>query len=455
MASIRIRFPQGDFARLRQRLLADPSQEAFGLLLGQREDAGDTRIIRVIASHFPMPADYESRSVAHLRLRREYIYDRLVEMQEKGDADTLIDVHTHPFCADGVAFSAHDDADERAFHDWLTETLDMHYASLVLSRSDYSARLWERHDGLSTPCPAQVCTQTALEHWPSADQARQMRDDHATALDPDNGFLARGVLALGLDVLRQIVHDQTIAVVGVGGLGSIIAEHLIHNGFHHLHLIDHDRVETTNLNRIVGAGLQDAQNGRLKVDAVRDHLLRINPEATITAHACGIEEPDLLPALATCDWIMLATDSHASRYRAQAIALQFGIPLIAAGVNISVNDGRITDMSGEVITARWGDRLCLNCLGRIAPTQIAAETIPGLGEVFAQRGYVNGQDVKEPAVKTLNSMLATLAVDTLLNQFTGRQAHRPIQVYENNLEPCIYADHDSLEQRTKECFHCA
>ncbi|MEA3643050.1 MAG: ThiF family adenylyltransferase [Lamprobacter sp.] len=454
MTSTRIRFSQGAFAHLRQRLLADPSREAFGLLFGQREDAGDTTIIRVVASHFPMPEDYESRSLAHLRLRREYIYDRLVDMQKQGEADTLIDVHTHPFCAGGVQFSAHDDADERAFHHWLTEILDLHYASLVLSRSDYAARLWERHEDRSTPRPARVDTQTALEQWPNADQVRETSKHDDAAMHPHTGFLARSVLALGLDVLRQIVHEQTIAVVGVGGLGSIIAEHLIHNGFHQLHLIDHDRIEITNLNRIVGASLQDAQQERLKVDAVRDHLLRINPEARITAHANGVEEPELLSALANCDWIMLATDNHASRFKAQEIALRFGIPLISAGVNISVDDGRITDMSGEVITARWGDRLCLNCLGRIAPTRIAAETIPGLSDVLSQRGYVSGQDVKEPAVKTLNTMLATLAIDTLLNQFTGRQTQAPILVYENNQSPCIYPDHDSVEQRPKTCFHC-
>jgi molybdopterin/thiamine biosynthesis adenylyltransferase len=454
MAPIRIRFAQGDFARLRQRLLADPSREAFGLLFGQREDAGDSTVIRVTESHFPTAADYESRSLAHLRLRREYIYERLVEMQEKGEANTLIDVHTHPFCAKGAAFSAHDDADERAFHGWLSRILDVHYASIVLSQSDYAARLWERREGSSYPRPARALAQTALEQWPCA-EADQPGASQVVALDPDNGFLARGVLALGLDVLRRIVHHQSIAVVGVGGLGSIIAEHLVHNGFHHLHLIDHDRVETTNLNRIVGAGVADAQHQRLKVEAVRDHLLRINPEATIEAHACGIEHERLLPALATCDWIVLATDNHASRFCAQNIALRFGIPLLSAGVNISVSDGKITDMSGEVITARWGDGLCLNCLGRIAPTKIAAETLPGLGAVLARRGYVSGQEVKEPAVKTLNTMLATLAVDTLLNQFTDRQHHRPIWVYENNQGPCIFPDIDSLDQRTKHCFHCA
>ncbi len=454
MTSIRIRFPQGAFASLRQRLLADPSQEAFALLFGRREMAGEGAIIRVIGSHFPQDGDYESRGLAHLRLRRQYIYDRLVEMRDKGEADTLIDVHTHPFSASAAAFSDQDDADERAFHRWLTDTLDdIHYASLVLSRSDYDARLWERCGAASLPRPARARAQAELEQWPCAADP-DLAPDQAAALDPAAGFLARGVLALGLDVLRRIVQDQRIAVIGVGGLGSAIAENLIHSGFHHLHLIDHDRVETTNLNRIVGAGVADAHAKRLKVEAVRDHLARINPAAHIAVHPTRIDDPALPPVLAYCDWFLIATDNHASRFQAQGLALRYGIPIIAAGVNIQVADGQITDMSGEVIVARWGDSLCLNCLGRISATQIAAASDPRLGTELARRGYVAGREVKEPAVKTLNALLAALAVEALLNQFTGRQAHDPILVYENNTRPCLYPDTESVAQRPKGCFHC-
>ena len=55
---------------------------------------------------------------------------------------------THPFCAGGVAFSGLDDEDERGFRHWLAETFDgIHYASIVLSRGDYSARYWRRPSG--------------------------------------------------------------------------------------------------------------------------------------------------------------------------------------------------------------------------------------------------------------------------------------------------------------------
>lgn len=458
-ANVHIRFPQGAFARLHQRLLQDTQREAFALLLGQSHRFEDYTVIKVVEMDIARPEDYTSQGIAHLRLKREYIYDRLVKMQRQGHADTLIDVHTHPFCTQGAAFSGVDDRDERVFHQWLGDTLDnVHYASIVLSQTDYAARLWERRQNRLFAIPAQIKTQTVAEAWPCAQQPPDKRpceqNTFARATDAQQGFLARSVLALGLENLRRMTNDQRIAVVGVGGLGSIIAEHLVHSGFMHLDLIDHDVLEITNLNRIVGAYYRDAKAARLKVKTVQQHLQRINPFATIHAHPQRIEEDSLLPVLARADWIILATDDHASRFKTQEIALRFGIPLLSAGVNITVEAGQISDMSGEVIIARQGDRLCLNCLGRISTTRLAAQAFPDLGKTLAARGYVSGAEVKEPAVKTLNALLATLSVDLLINQYTERQPHVPVWVYENNLAPCIYPDTDSVAQRRKDCFYC-
>lgn len=453
MEAIRLRFPQGLFAALRQQLLADIERESFALLFGQLHRVGPHTLIKIVDVCHPSPEDYESRSLAHLHLRREYVYARLVEMQRRGDVDTLIDVHTHPFSARGAAFSVVDDRDEVLFHQWLNHTLDgVHYASIVLSRGDYSARLWEYEDGQPRARTARIHTQTVLERWPCLEDLDD-KEAPLAALNPEQGFLARSTLALGLDVLRHIVRDQCVAVVGVGGLGSAIAENLVHSGFHHLHLIDHDRIETTNLNRIVGAYAVDAEQGRLKVEVVADHLRRINPMARIETHPWPIEDERLLPVLAASDWMLLSTDNHASRYTTQTLALRFGIPLISAGSNISVDDGRMTDMSGEVITARLGDGLCLNCLGRLAPTQIAAETVDGLDEVLERRGYVSGREVKEPAVKTLNALIAALAVEALINQYSGRPTV-PILVYEGHAMPRLFPDTESVTRRQKNCFHC-
>jgi molybdopterin/thiamine biosynthesis adenylyltransferase len=452
-----IRFPQGMFPELRNRLLVDRDRETFALLLGKSTVTNGLCVIRVVEIVHPSTEDYEAQNLMSLRLKREFVYHQLVRMQERGGVDTLIDVHTHPFCQSEVAFSSVDDKDEIDFKQWLSDTLDnvISYASIVLSQSDYAARVWEMDEGRPVAVQARIGTQIIAEGWPCA----ETDENEGTAPDDcklQTGFLARSTLALGLDTMRRIVNDQTIAVVGVGGLGSVIAENLIHLGFPAIQLIDPDRVELTNLNRIVGAYYSDAIQNRLKVDVVGEHLQKINPMARVEGHAIGIEDEAALAVMMRSDWIIVATDNHSSRYRAQKVALQLGVPLISAGVNITVGNGEITDMSGEVIIARSGDGLCLNCLGRINPTYVAADEHKGLliGEELVRRGYVAGHEVKEPAVKTLNSAVGGLAADMLLNQYTQRQAHVPIWVYENNLQFAMYPDHDSVRLRQKACYFC-
>ena len=138
------------------------------------------------------------------------------------------------------------------------------------------------------------------------------------------------------------------------------------------------------------------------------------------------------------------------------LSVQYFVPLVSVGVNITVKDNKIEDMSGEVITARVGDYVCLNCLKRINPIKVASERHPDktIREELVKRGYVTGKDIKEPAVKTLNTSLATMAVEVLVNQYTDVRRHVPILVYENNGYMSIYEDRESVQMRNKQCFLC-
>ena len=160
--------------------------------------------------------------------------------------------------------------------------------------------------------------------------------------------------------------------------------------------------------------------------------------------------------LALSDWMIVATDTHSSRLRTQELSVKYFVPLLSLGVNITVHGGKIIDQSGEVITSRVGDSLCLNCLHRINPIKVASERHPdqAIREALVTRGYVTGKDVKEPAVKTLNTSVATMAVEILVNQYTEARRHVPILVYENNGSMSIYEDRESVQQRNKRCFLC-
>lgn len=451
-----IRFKQGDLDEVRSQLLADSSREQFAVLLGKTQRIDGHIVITVRDMLFPKRADYAEQSLASLQIKKDFIHRVLIELTGRSDVDTIIDVHTHPFVRGTVAFSGTDNQDETTFFRFLQTTFaGVHYASIVFSQTQYSARVWTWQNQTPLPRKALLKTQTSREGIASADVDTTSPTRRKGVGNLDELF-QRSTLALSLEVMRAITRDQVIALVGVGGLGSIIAEHLIHMGFQEIHLIDPDVLEVSNLNRIVGAYYEDAQQQRAKVEVVKRHLTSINPATVVHAWQKDVHDPAMDAVLALSDWIIVATDNHSSRLAAQRLSVQYFVPLLSVGVNITVRERRVEDMSGEVITARVGDGLCLQCLGRINPIKVASERHPDpiIREALVKRGYVTGMEVKEPAVKTLNALVATLAVETLINEYTERTQHVPILVYEQNGTHGIYEDTISVEARNKHCFLC-
>jgi tRNA A37 threonylcarbamoyladenosine dehydratase len=90
----------------------------------------------------------------------------------------------------------------------------------------------------------------------------------------------RAELLLGTDAMEQIASRRVI-IFGIGGVGSWCAESLVRSGIEHLTIVDSDRVCITNINRQMMATSRTV--GRVKVDALRERLLEINPAAKIQA----------------------------------------------------------------------------------------------------------------------------------------------------------------------------
>lgn len=466
-----VNFPHTWLDGVRSELLSDLSREQFCILLGKRHDFDGGFCINVMEVLNPGPQVYRSHSPGHVSPQKEFVMYALSELQERVDVDTLIDVHTHPFCSGSVNFSCIDDRDEISFLEFLSDNFDgINYASVVFSQQEYEARYWVRENGRAKSSPLTLRAPTLPERIRRSGERRTSFSNIDAELGSE-GFLNRTALALGHDTLKEIVGLSSIMIVGVGGLGSVIAENLVHMGFDRLVLVDDDVVEKSNLNRIVGAYWEDAQEARPKVEVVARHLKAIRPSITVRCERRKIEEVEVDAGIAALDWIILATDSHSSRFAAQELAFRLFVPFVSAGVAITVADGMITDYSGEVIVVRPGDRFCLTCLNRLNPTKIAFERASERAaaesgkpedagssdpkpDLERLKGYVSGANVKEPAVKTLNGVVASLAVEQLIDQYTRRTTQQPILVYERNWQSVIYGDEESLKNRNMHCITC-
>ena len=96
-------------------------------------------------------------------------------------------------------------------------------------------------------------------------------------MDPD--YSARTELLLGEDVLARL-REVRVLLFGVGGVGSWCAEGLVRSGVKRLTLVDADVVSASNVNRQLMATPRTV--GQVKVEALRERLLEIAPDAEIT-----------------------------------------------------------------------------------------------------------------------------------------------------------------------------
>lgn len=117
----------------------------------------------------------------------------------------------------------------------------------------------------------------------------------------------RTALLTGTAKLDEFATGNII-IFGVGGVGSWTAETLVRTGYTNITLVDADCVAVSNINRQLPA--TSLTVGEVKVDAMRRHLLEINPDANITAiHGYYTAETADNYDLKSYDYIVDAIDS--------------------------------------------------------------------------------------------------------------------------------------------------
>ena len=128
-----------------------------------------------------------------------------------------------------------------------------------------------------------------------------------SAMAIDSAIFRRSELLLGDEAMARIAQKRVI-IFGVGGVGSWCAESLVRSGIRQLTIVDSDRVCITNINRQLMATTKTV--GQVKVEALKERLLTINPSAEITAlQQIFSEETADSFQLDTYDYIIDAIDS--------------------------------------------------------------------------------------------------------------------------------------------------
>jgi len=128
------------------------------------------------------------------------------------------------------------------------------------------------------------------------------------------------------------LRDQTVAVIGLGALGSVGADLLARAGIGRLLLIDRDIVETSNLQRQTLYTDADARQSLPKAVAAQQRLAAVNPEVKLEAHAVDLTAENIQGVLRQTDLILDGTDNFATRYLLNDYSVSQRTAFIYAGV---------------------------------------------------------------------------------------------------------------------------
>lgn len=391
-----VAFPQNALACL-HALAAERDIETCAVGLVHPARAGEHPRRLVVQALEPVPETaYQVRTPMRASLTPEFMVDVVNRGRAVGAGIALLHTHPGPNALEG--FSAADDAGEVSLSAYFNSRLpeQVHIAGVV-TPSNLHLRVLGAGVSLNA-----VGVGVELHHYgeqselPSVDQ----RYD-------------RQVRAFG-QAGQARLRTARIAVVGAGGTGSFIAHELAHLGVGQLLLVDHDTVDATNLNRLMGATPADV--GQPKVAVVSKSVSAISPSTHVDAVVGDVVDEPIAAKLLEVDFIFGCTDSMASRAVINQIAYQYLIPVIDMGVAIHVRDGHIASVTGRVQMLSPGLG-CLVCADGLDGQQVRWELMS-----LAQRQadpYFKNASVPQPAVMPLNGVVTSAAVAMFLSATTG------------------------------------
>ena len=210
-----------------------------------------------------------------------------------------------------------------------------------------------------------------------------------------------------------------VVIVGLGGLGSHVAQQLAYLGVGWFGLIDHDIVEESNLNRLIGSGPGDVM--RLKVEVAARLIKTINPEAFVEVAPRPLEHPSATPLFVNATAAFGCLDDDGARLALLEICCRLALPYFDLASDTGEPDNPW--YGGRVVFCHQGH--CLSCKGLLDQEQI---TVSGMTpEQRSQRAKAYGVPLASlgrsgPSVVSVNGVIASVAVTEFMAWCTGLRA---------------------------------
>ena len=229
---------------------------------------------------------------------------------------------------------------------------------------------------------------------------------------------SRNEALFGAEGQRKIAQTK-VMVVGLGGLGSHVAQQLAYLGIGDYALVDPDIVTNSSLNRLVGASDADAAAQPKKIVVAERTIKAVKPDARVTTIDGKVDAVEVEPLIAEADVVFGCLDRDLPRLQLTDLCAQHAKPYFDLA----------SDTGGEEDDLWYGGRVvfcdgtrCLVCLQLLDQEQMAHDSMtPEQRETDARiygvdRGALAGTG---PMVVSVNGAVASIAVTEFMAYVTG------------------------------------
>ena len=224
---------------------------------------------------------------------------------------------------------------------------------------------------------------------------------------------ARQTLFAGIGAAGQErISQATVAIVGCGALGTVLANNLARAGVGRVRIADRDYIEANNLQRQILFDEDDIARGLPKAAAAAEKLRRINSAIVVEALVEDITADSIERFITGADVVLDGTDNFETRYLLNDACVRAGIPWIYSGVIAAY---------GVTMTVLPHETACLRCVFPERP-------LPGTTPTCDTAGVLNG------IVGVIAGMAATEALKLLVGSDRLVRGMTWVDLWENTFE---------------------
>jgi molybdopterin/thiamine biosynthesis adenylyltransferase len=242
-----------------------------------------------------------------------------------------------------------------------------------------------------------------------------------------------------------------VGIVGLGGIGSHMIQQLAYLGVRRYTIIDHDFVEDTNLNRLIGASIKDLEAPLSKIaNAIRMiRFVRPEEEYYIKSISERFPSKESLEALETVDIIFGCVDRDGPRLILTEFSAAYEKPYIDLATEIHPEH---KTFGGRIFFSIPGSS-CLHCRGELSVEEIRkdlqndTEVLEEEAIYGVSKAVLNGSG---PSVVSLNGAIAYLAGIEFMAYVTGVRKPKELLDYDGSLGIVKI----NKDVPTNNCYYC-